>query len=36
VWPACALSALATRADVLRGTRVAGQREARAESKKSR
>ena len=36
VWPACALSALATRADVLRGTRGAGQREARAESKKSR
>ena len=36
VWPACALSALATRADVLRVTRGAGQREARADSKKSR
>ena len=35
VWPACAISALATGADVLRGAG-AGEREARAESKKSR
>ena len=35
VWPACALSALATCADVLRGEGAA-EREARTESKKSR
>jgi len=35
VWPACALSALATCADALRGEGTA-EREARTESKKSR